>query len=174
MRHSQRAFTLIELLVVIAIIGLLSSVVLASLNTARVKARDATRVADVEQIRNALVLYQNDNNGNYPPTDGCLYGWCCLGAGDTGTCWAQQYHGSTALDNALRPYLPVIPDDPLNNTATFGDAFMYRVDSGVADIHWGIEKTSGITSADCAGGVPGQWGGGAGNGASYYCQLFIQ
>jgi len=61
----QRGFTLIELLVVIAIIGLLASIVLASLNTARVKSRDARRLADVDSIQKALALYNNDNN-NYP------------------------------------------------------------------------------------------------------------
>lgn len=61
-----RGFTLIELLVVIAIIGLLSSVVLASLNSARQKGRDARRIADVKQIQLALELYY-DANGVYPP-----------------------------------------------------------------------------------------------------------
>ena len=62
---SSRGFTLIELLVVIAIIGLLSGVVLASLNSARSKGRDAKRVSDLKQIQIALELYY-DANGNYP------------------------------------------------------------------------------------------------------------
>jgi prepilin-type N-terminal cleavage/methylation domain-containing protein len=56
----QRGFTLIELLVVIAIIGVLSSVVLTSLNTARAKARDARRVSDLQEIRKAVALCMND------------------------------------------------------------------------------------------------------------------
>ncbi|MDO8594707.1 MAG: prepilin-type N-terminal cleavage/methylation domain-containing protein [bacterium] len=62
---NQKGFTLIELLVVIAIIGILSSVVLASLNSARTKARDAKRVADVKQIQIALELYF-DASSKYP------------------------------------------------------------------------------------------------------------
>lgn len=62
---NERGFTLIELLVVIAIIGLLSSVVLASLNTARARARDVTRVATTKQITNALALYKLQYN-DYP------------------------------------------------------------------------------------------------------------
>ncbi len=53
-------FTLIELLVVIAIIGLLSSVVFASLNSARVKGRDANRVSTLKQIANAVNLADAD------------------------------------------------------------------------------------------------------------------
>ena len=67
MKSTRRGFTLIELLVVIAIIGILSSVVLASLNTARKKGRDARRVADIKQLQLALELYY-DANGAYPTT----------------------------------------------------------------------------------------------------------
>lgn len=66
-KRSTKGFTLIELLVVIAIIGILSSVVLASLNDARKKSRDAKRIADIKQLQLALELYYDSNN-NYPTT----------------------------------------------------------------------------------------------------------
>lgn len=61
----NRGFTLIELLVVVAIIGILSSVVFASLNNAKIRTRDSSRMATVKQIQNALELYITDN-GSYP------------------------------------------------------------------------------------------------------------
>ena len=64
---TNKGFTLIELLVVIAIIGLLATVVMTSLNSARKKGRDARRVEDVNQIKTALELYY-DSNGSYPST----------------------------------------------------------------------------------------------------------
>lgn len=69
MHRYYRGFTLIELLVVIAIIGILSSVVLASLNSARVKGRDARRISDVKQMQLALELYY-DTNQSYPAGSG--------------------------------------------------------------------------------------------------------
>lgn len=67
--HSQsKGFTLVELLVVIAIIGILSSIVLSSLNSSRAKARDAKRISDLKQIQLALELYSDLNGGFYPRT----------------------------------------------------------------------------------------------------------
>jgi len=60
----NRGFTLIELLVVIAIIGILASVVLASLNTARDKGTDAANKSNLNNIRSqAEIVY--DNDGDY-------------------------------------------------------------------------------------------------------------
>jgi general secretion pathway protein G len=56
-----KGFTLIELLVVIAIIGILSSVALVGLNTARRQGRDTRRIADLRQVQTALELYLQQN-----------------------------------------------------------------------------------------------------------------
>lgn len=85
--NSRRGFTLIELLVVIAIIGILSAVVLASLNSAREKARDARRISDVGQVRLALELYY-DSFSQYP----------------------------TATTSLVPDYLPAYPSDPSVHT----------------------------------------------------------
>ncbi|MDO8408101.1 MAG: type II secretion system protein [bacterium] len=63
-RYSQ-GFTLIELLVVIAIIGILSAVVLASLNTARSKGQDAAIQSDIAGIRTQAEIYYGDNANSY-------------------------------------------------------------------------------------------------------------
>ena len=79
----QSGFTLIELLVVIAIIGLLSTLAVVALNNARMKARDAGRIHNVNQMRTVLDLYFDDEQG-YPtavtaggsiigPTSGTTY-----------------------------------------------------------------------------------------------------
>jgi prepilin-type N-terminal cleavage/methylation domain-containing protein len=61
----NRGFTLIELLVVIAIIGILSSVVLASLNTARGKGADSAVKSNLNSIRSQAELYYDNNNNSY-------------------------------------------------------------------------------------------------------------
>ncbi len=61
----NRGFTLIELLVVIAIIGILSSVVLASLNQARTKGADAAVKSNLNNMRSQAELYYSSNGDSY-------------------------------------------------------------------------------------------------------------
>lgn len=64
----SKGFTLVELLVVIAIISILATLLLLQLGLARAKARDAKRIADINQVRSALELYFDDN-GSYMATN---------------------------------------------------------------------------------------------------------
>ncbi len=65
----KSGFTLIELLVVIAIIGILSAVVLTSLNSSRAKANDAQKIANVKQVALAYELTRNQSTGLFPAGD---------------------------------------------------------------------------------------------------------
>ncbi|MDP2593411.1 MAG: prepilin-type N-terminal cleavage/methylation domain-containing protein, partial [bacterium] len=111
-----KGFTLIELLVVISIIGLLSAVVLASLNSARAKARDARRIADFATIQTALELFY-DQTGSYPRT---IFGrstgsmqWAyfseCLEKGTELRC------GFTISN--YQPVISKVPQDPSRSTS---------------------------------------------------------
>ena len=133
--NKTRGFTLIELLVVIAIIGILSSVVLASLNSARRKARDAKRISDIKQIQLALEMYYDDNS-NYPteissdnlvtpgyisqiPTDpstGAAYTYAALGSGAT----CSSYHLGATLESSTHSALDTDADASAGTVCTGG------------------------------------------------------
>lgn len=61
----KKGFTLIELLIVIAIIGIISSIVIGSLNTARGKAANAAVKSDLNNVRSQAELVYDQNNGIY-------------------------------------------------------------------------------------------------------------
>ena len=122
----KSGFTLIELLVVVAIISLLSSVVLASLNSARSKARDAKRKEDLHQIRLALQLYY-DAYGIYPsakPNNACGSSTELDWAHSIGTCGGQWL----TADSNFYQFMPSVPVDPLNtgaNAGSSGTSYVY-------------------------------------------------
>lgn len=127
--HHQRGFTLIELLVVIAIIGILSSVVLASLNTARNKGADAAIKGDLAGVR-ASAEVQYDTLGNsYNNTGTAIAGADCSGVTTAGTIFAdtsvqqalihaKSSNGGTALYcNATAAGYAIVA--PLKTASTF-------------------------------------------------------
>jgi prepilin-type N-terminal cleavage/methylation domain-containing protein len=72
MKSFKKGFTLIELLVVVAIIGILASVVLASLNSARTKGEDAAIKANLSNIRaQAELFYDSTTGGDGTYSDVC-------------------------------------------------------------------------------------------------------
>jgi type II secretion system protein G len=124
----SRGFTLIELMVVISIIGLLSSVILASLNTARNKAYDATRKTNLVQVQQALELYYNDN-GRYP-----------AGGNGGDNSWASQCSvGGKVPQNNVIPglvsggYIATLPADPLMDINNNYCCYEYQDSTGGKD-----------------------------------------
>lgn len=119
-KNNSRGFTLIELLVVIAIIGVLSSVVLSSLNSVRAKARDTYRKSAIKQVQAALEMYYNANNA-YPSTANAWWGTSVLGGSRTTS-------GPSAYISGLTPtYISVLPIDPSGQTSGWS-GFLYRSD----------------------------------------------
>ncbi|PIR85247.1 hypothetical protein COU15_01765 [Candidatus Kaiserbacteria bacterium CG10_big_fil_rev_8_21_14_0_10_45_20] len=117
MYKQKRGFTLIELLVVIAIIGVLSSVVLASLSSARTKARDAKRLSDMQQMRTALELY-HISFSMYPASGG-------------GPCggWDSPGDGTFTTPLVENDFIPDHLSDPTVND-NCGNYAYYRYNAG--------------------------------------------
>ena len=107
----RKGFTLIELLVVIGIIALLSTLAVVALNNARLKARDAKRVADVKQIQTALELYYQEATA-YPNQTAA--GALALGklTDCTTACDTISSTNGVAAAAAGTTYMGLIPGDP--------------------------------------------------------------
>jgi len=96
----MNGFTLLEIMVVVGIIGLLSAVVIGSLNTSRAKARDSQRLSDLKQIQFAIGIYLEE------------YGVFPTGGGKIG-------EGTANINTAIDDYLPSVPNDPLTPDSNY-------------------------------------------------------
>lgn len=99
--HHQKGFTLIELLISIIIIGILSTLVMANVLGARIRARDAQRKSDLRQIQSALEMYRADV-ASYPAAGSGAYPSTC-GKGSSIT---------NAPTTPAVTYMQIIPCDP--------------------------------------------------------------
>ncbi len=110
---NKKGFTLIELLVVIAIIGLLSTLAVVALGSAREKARDSKRLSDLRQVQTALELYYTDQ-GSYPIEESAV----TLGSTDY-ACLNASGLGATGCTS---PYMGLVPADPGSNSYAYTSA----------------------------------------------------
>lgn len=146
-RGHLKGFTLIELLVVIAIIGILSSVVLASLNTARNKGADAAIKGDLAGVRSsAEVLY--DTLGNkYGPSSGNTVAGACTRT-DASTIYAdtniQQALAHAKSSNG--------GTDGQCQIAANGSAYAIAFPLKTSGSYWCVDST-GVSRGTTSGGT---------------------
>lgn len=157
LKRDQRGFTLIELLVVIAIIGVLASIVLASLNSARRKSRDARRITDIKQLQLALELYFDGQGNAYP---------------------------AALSDLTTNNYIPSVPLDPLGSGSSglcrpnycyavpaVGSRTTYHLGANLEDSgHPALpgKNCNSSTGTNCSGGVSFASGQFDGTGSTIY------
>lgn len=111
---------MIELLVAIAIIGLLSTIILISVDNARANGRDAFRKFSMKQVESALEIYKH-KNGSYPSTGGAWWGESVNGG-------SRSVSGINAYIPNLTPsYILELPRDPAFVTTAWS-GFLYRSD----------------------------------------------
>jgi len=147
MKSLRKGFTLIELLVVIAVIGILAAVVLASLNSARSKARDVRRKSDLRQVAVALELYKDSYDTYAIPSTGTT---------GVGTGWFSTYGApytkSVAqglVDAGLMPAAVVDPSGVTSSTSTRA-GYMIVSDANGYTLWANLENPSAADTATLA------------------------
>jgi len=124
-KKNNKGFTLIELLVASTIIAVLSAIGLVSFINAGKGARDAKRKADLETVRQALVLYRSDN-GSYPTG----------GAGGT-----VGYSSAISVLSTDKYISSPTPIDPKNNATYY---YSYTSDTATFTLSATLEKDASV------------------------------
>ena len=156
-REKRPGFTLIELLVVIAVIGVLSSYILASLNTARRKARDSKRLSDLKEIKLALSMFFDDNRRYPDNTEGLL-----------------QLESTSPPDCGGRRCVPLVGKDPVDGTVYpyfQCSSTAYHLGASLEDnSNFALRDDFDVTPSECGGSsISSDDSAGCGGEANRYC-----
>lgn len=108
-----KGFTLIELLVVIAIISILTVISVSQFNTAKTKAKDTQRKADVDSVYKAVNMYYADY-GHFPPQGSIVWGGEFVD-GD------YYYMKKVPTENILETQMCYLPNDELSSYVLFAN-----------------------------------------------------
>ncbi|OHA38202.1 MAG: hypothetical protein A3G03_03175 [Candidatus Taylorbacteria bacterium RIFCSPLOWO2_12_FULL_44_15c] len=146
--NGQKGFTLIELLVVISIISLLSSVVLSSVSSARLKAKDSKKMLELKQLIISLERYYMDTN-SLPPNVNAVNGWCIIG---------QSYSGSVCAGGLISSgYFGSLPVSPDTNLYYYYDYGTYGLVASRFNPQRYGPGTRGLHCSDATGGASDKW-----------------
>lgn len=161
MKKNRKGFTLIELLVVIAIIGLLSTLAIVSLNSARQKSRDTKREADIRTIQSAVELCTNEAGS--PPA--VAASWAGMLAQPCGSTTLGSFLSSSSMP---MPPQTTCDADGAGGAIPTGDCYVYCVNGNnyllaannieaSSAISGDLDATVGYTTAQCmtSAGAPG-------------------
>lgn len=174
-KQTQNGFTIVELLIVIVVIGILAAITVVAFNGVQQQARDTIRKNDLALIRDALNLYNIDNNTWVETGSGCGYN------GD-GNGWFSHVNGSPtsypkSVSNCLKEagYIKKDIIDPTGGTTsspTAGFSYMkYHCGVGASQqvfIYAKLEslpQTTTATDGTCQSSVDTNYG------MNYYIQV---
>jgi len=160
----KKWFTLIEMLIVIVIIGILAAALIPRLASARGRANDTARKADLQQLATVLVAYEIDH-GSFPDVRGSIdcISWYLNSAGTNGIptdpTSSRTISGFTARDtNCHTPgnfyYFPVSKNWIIDNgfvlVAATETEWWSNFSTKQGDINMGTETYEDISSKICS------------------------